>query len=334
MDRRRFLTTSAAALGAGLTLPALGQAEGKSRVVVVRNMAMVGVTEDAALRRMLMDMVHEAVCLLSGAASREAAWRTYLKPEDIVGVKLSCLAPPMVPHPAMADAVAEGAALVGIPANHVIAFDKEDRDLERSGFTINKGGSDVQCYGTVGPPGSGNPGYEDRQSFRRDTAYHLSRVVSRQCTAIVNVPVFKDHSYAGMTGALKNHFGCIDNPNEFHKKNNCCPAIVDVGHDQHIRGKQRLILCDARAVQYEGGPSFQPQHLQAYYAIIAAVDPVAMDTMAMQLLDVCRQSRGLPKLQDRENKPIHIAEGARQGLGTNDISRIEVVAKELAEKTG
>jgi len=330
MNRRHFLRTSAA-LGAGaLSLPVLAQEPVKSRVVVVRNKAMAGETDAAAIRRMLMDMVHEAVCMLAGTgASREAAWRQYLKPEDIVGVKLSCLAPPMVPHPAVVDGIAEGASLCGIPANRVVAFDKEDRDLERSGFTINKGGKDIQCYGTVGPPGSTNPGYEDRQTFRRDTAYHLSRVVSRQVTAIVNVPVIKDHAYAGMTCALKNHFGSIDNPNEFHKKNSCCPAIVDVAHDQYIRTKQRLVVCDARAVLYEGGPSFQPQHLQPYYAIISAVDPVAIDTVAVELLDTCRTQRGLPKLNERENKPLHIAEGARQGLGTDQLSQIEVLSKEL-----
>ena len=339
MDRRDFLRTSISAgviVGAGSTVqPAFAQQAEKSRVVVVRNLAMASETDERAINAMLAAMVHESVRLLAGGKrSREEAWRQYLKPEDIVGVKLNCIAPPMVPHPAIVEAIAEGASFCAVPRNNVIVFDKEDRDLQKSGYTINHGGTDVQCYGTVGPPGAGNPGYEERQTYRRDTAYHLSRIVSRQCTAIVNVPVIKDHAYAGVTCALKNHFGCIDNPNEFHKRNNCCPAVIDVGKDQYISGKQRLIICDARAVQYEGGPSFKPEYLQPYYAVLAATDPVAMDATAIRLVDMCRTKYEMGLLESRPNKPVHVAEGARQGLGTDDQSRIEVVVKELGEKAG
>jgi len=246
-----------------------------------------------------------------------------------VGIKVNAIAPGIVPHPAIADAIAEGGALLGMKGSQFIVFDKEDRDLEKSGYTINKGGSDIQCYGTVGPVGAGNPGYEERQTIRGDTNYKLSRIVSRQCTAIVNVPVVKDHCWAGLTCALKNHFGCIDNPNQFHKVNHCCPAIVDVGRDASIRSKQRLILADARFIQYEGGPSFKPQYLQAYHAILAGTDPVAVDTLVMQLIDMCRSKSKLPALLSRPNGPIHVAEAARQKMGTNDTARIELVVKEL-----
>jgi uncharacterized protein (DUF362 family) len=143
------------------------------------------------------------------------------------------------------------------------------------------------------------------------------------------VPVIKDHSFAGVSCALKNHFGCIDNPNQFHYENCCNPAIIDVNHDQSIKGKQRIIICDARQFQYEGGPSFKAQFIQPYYAIMAATDAVAMDAIAMQLISMARDQRGLEKLDDRKNKPLHVAEGAKQKLGTNDLNQIEVVAKEV-----
>jgi uncharacterized protein (DUF362 family) len=333
MNRRHFFraaaTASAAALAGGGTVPALGQDDERSRVVIARNLAMAQVTDEAAFSQMLIEMVHESVrALVGGDVTREAAWRTFLKPQDVVGVKLNCIAPPMVPHPAMVEAVAQGAEMCGIPRNKVIAFDKEDRDLEASGYTLNFGGREVQVYGTVGQSG-GNPGYEERQTFRRDTAYKLSRIVSRQITAIVNVPVIKDHCWAGITCALKNHFGCIDNPNAFHKLNACCPAVIDVGHDQNIKGKQRLVICDARAIQYEGGPSFKAEYLQPYYAVLAATDPVALDATAIELINMCRAANGLEDLNSRERKPVHVAEGARQKLGTNDASLIDYVVRDL-----
>ncbi len=334
MDRREFLRASASAAAlagaGGLTARTLAQEPAKSRVVVVRNPVLATETDEKAISRILAEMVHEGVrALVGGTVTREQAWQRFLQPKDIVGVKVSCLAPPMVPHPAVAEAVAEGAGFCGIPRNKVIVFDKDDRDLERSGYTINHGGTDLQCYGTVGHVGTACAGYEERQSFRRDTAYHLSRIVSRQCTAIVNVPVIKDHAYAGVTCALKNHFGCIDNPNQFHKINYCCPAVIDVNKDTNIATKQRLVVCDARVVLYDGGPSFRPDRLQPYYAILTAIDPVALDTIAVQLIDMCRAKHGLGTLAERPNKPLHVAEGARQGLGTNDLTRIEVVVRDL-----
>ncbi|NSW56146.1 MAG: DUF362 domain-containing protein [Armatimonadetes bacterium] len=333
MDRRHFLrATASATLIAGassLPLRVWGQT-GNSRVVVVRNVDMATTTEDPAIKRMLAEMVHEGVrALVGGDVTREEAWRKFLKPGDVVGVKINGIAPPMTTHPAFADAIAEGASFCGITAGNVIVFDKEDRDLAMSGFTINRGGNDIQCYGTVGPPGSGFIGYEDRQTFRRDTAYHLSRIVSRQCTALINVPVIKDHSYAGLTCALKNHFGCIDNPNQFHKISSCSPAIVDVNRDPNILNKQRLIICDARAVQYNGGPSFKPQFLQPYYALLVSTDPVALDTIAMEIIEMCRRKNGMESLMMQKNPPRHIAEAAQNDLGTNDRARIDLVVREL-----
>ena len=337
IGRRGFLTASLAAVVAGgvsLAVPSWAQQEPKSRVAVVRHLGLATNPDEQTAAQMIREMVHTAILALSGCAGRAEAWSRYLQPADIVGIKVNAIAPGIVPHPSIADAIAEGGALLGMKARQFIVFDKEDRDLERSGYTINKGGNDIQCYGTVGPVGAGNPGYEERQTIRGDTNYKLSRIVTRQCTALINVPVLKDHCWAGLTCALKNHFGCIDNPNQFHKVNHCCPAIVDVNRDANIRSKQRLILADARFLQYEGGPSFKPQYLQPYHAILASTDPVAIDTLAMQLIDACRSRLELPPLLSRPNGPIHVAEAARQKLGTNDPGRIELVVRELgAAKT-
>lgn len=332
LGRRNFLAASLSALIAGgvsLAGPVWSQEEPKSRVVLVRDLELARDPDEPTVGRKVREMVHAAVLALSGCATRADAWSRYLQPKDIVGIKVNAIAPGIVPHPSIADAIAEGGALLGMKGSQFIVFDKEDRDLEKSGYTINKGGNDLQCYGTVGPLGAGNPGYEERQTIRGDTNYKLSRIVTRQCTAVVNVPVIKDHCWAGLTCALKNHFGCIDNPNQFHKVNHCCPAIVDVNRDANIRSKQRLILADARFIQYEGGPSFKPQYLQPYYAILASTDPVAVDTLAMQLIDACRSRAKLPALLARPNGPLHVAEAARQKLGTNDPTRIELVVKEL-----
>jgi uncharacterized protein (DUF362 family) len=45
---------------------------------------------------------------------------------------------------------------------------------------------------------------------------HLSKILTRMCTYLVNVPVLKDHGKVGITLSLKNHYGTIDNPMDCH----------------------------------------------------------------------------------------------------------------------
>jgi hypothetical protein len=44
---------------------------------------------------------------------------------------------------------------------------------------------------------------------------------------------------------------------------------------------------------------------------------------------MCRAANGLENLDARERKPVHVAEGARQKLGTNDPALIDYVVREL-----
>jgi hypothetical protein len=199
---------------------------------------------------------------------------------------------------------------------------------------INCGGEGVQFYGTVGE--GANPGYEERFTTRGATTFRLSKIVTRKATAIINVPVIKHHGYAGMTCALKNHFGCIHNPEDFHNPQNrpgivdCKTAVADVNTAIAIQSKQRLIICDAQRIQYDNGPAFSPTDLMQYNAVLAARDPVALDTHVWTLIDGCRQAKGLPPLAQTDRPPVYIQNAANAGLGTNNPSALQLISYDLA----
>jgi uncharacterized protein (DUF362 family) len=82
-------------------------------------------------------------------------------------------------------------------------------------------------------------------------------VLTTQVDGVLNLPILKQHMLAGMTGALKNNFGCIHNPNKMHL-DNCDPYIAEVNAVPAIRDKQRLVIMDALRPVVDNGPAYQP----------------------------------------------------------------------------
>jgi hypothetical protein len=276
-------------------------------------------------------IVHGAVCDLVGERDPKKAWGKLFRPSDVVAIKISCLAPGLSPSPALIDAVVAGVTSVGVPAANIIVYDKEDRDLIAAGFETRTTGDKYRCYGTIGP--AGGPGYEDVFETLHDTTVRLTKIATEQATAIINVPVVKDHIFAGITGALKNHFGTINNPEDFHLLDGCNPAVADVCTSRTIRSKERLCLCDALRVLYDGGPALKADAVVDYWGVLASHDPVAMDQELWYLIDTVREQNDLPTLAkcDPPRPPKHIATAAGYRLGTNDPNAIELRQYDLAQ---
>jgi uncharacterized Fe-S center protein len=152
----------------------------------------------------------------------------------------------------------------------------------------------------------------------------FSSLVSTRCTALVSVPVLKDHDLSGVSGSMKNFFGAIHNPNRYHD-NNCDPYIADVNRHPYIKDKLRLILCDALLAQCQGGPSFVPKWAWNYSGILASRDPVALDSIARTIIEDRRKEGGLPPLDDVGRTPSYIETAAEKGLGEADPGAIDLV---------
>jgi uncharacterized protein (DUF362 family) len=329
-SRRDFLRqclTGAVALGAGsgLLAPAEQAAPlAKSRVVVARDPLLrgAGSTVDSRRIQALLDRAMQS--LFDRGASSDAplaAWRKLVRPGDRVGLKVNSLGGRAIStNLALVDAICECLQQAGVKAPDIVVWDRDSAEMEHAGFHIAIGGNRVQCYGT------------DRVDYEEDLAMYgsvgsrLSKVLTRNSSILINVPVLKDHDGAGVTIALKNMYGVIHNPNKYHP-NGCDPYIADLNMLPEIRSRMRLTICDATTAMYEGGPAFKPEHSWKCNALLVSEDPVALDATGWQIIERKRAQMGLKTLEADQRAPRYIATAAdrEHRLGNCDPSRIAAV---------
>ncbi|MBM4055678.1 MAG: DUF362 domain-containing protein [Planctomycetes bacterium] len=267
-------------------------------------------------------ILNKSVMQLTGVSSKENAWQKLFNPSDIVGIKLNCLSGRiMSPRVAIADSILQGLKLAGVKEENIIVFERYNRELEAAGFRVRRATQGVQCFGTDELP---QGGYDSEPQTAGSVGTCFSKIVSQMCTAIINVPVLKDHDLAGISVAMKNFFGVIHNPNKYHS-NNCNPYIAELSSHPYIANKVRLIVCDAILAQYNGGPSYKPQWTWNYNGIIVGRDPVAFDRICHTIIEEQRKKMKLPSLQQAGREPKYISTAAMIGLGTDDISTINIV---------
>ncbi len=269
---------------------------------------------------LLGEMLDAAVTALAQQPKPVAAWQTYFGPDDRVAVKVNTLGGAMSStHPQLAQLVCAGLQSAGVAESNIIVYDLLNEHLRAAGYEVKLTGPGVRCMGNDAV------GYEDEVTVVRQVGTRFCRLVTN-CTAIVNMPLLKDHDLAGVSIALKNHFGSISNPNKLHT-NHCTPYIADLNCAPVLRSKQRLIICDALRVGYEGGPTFKPQYTVPYGAIIVSNDPVAVDVIGLEIIEQLRAKHGLQSLMalDRAPRYIAMAGDSERRVGCADRDKIELV---------
>jgi uncharacterized protein (DUF362 family) len=295
---------------------------GKPRVVVVRAKKVLthGYDADAGAVRAMLE-----AGLLALAATKDAvsALSRYVRSGDRVGLKVNGLAGRnAATHVELVDALSVLLAKAGVEGRRQVAFDRFTRDLTASGFT------DRSRSGGYRVVGNDDAGHEDDLVQMPSSASRLSRVLTSQVDGVLNLPVLKQHMLAGMTGALKNNFGCIHNPNKMHI-DNCDPYVAEVNAVPAIRDKQRLVIMDAFRPVVDNGPSYQPGMGEIANALLFATDLVAIDAVGLAMLEGLRAKRDLPPLAKVGLAPTYLATAARMGLGVSDRARIDVVEIEV-----
>ena len=295
-----------------------GRPDLRGKVAIARRDGLVSATTDD-LRMRGIEMLDRSVCQLTGLRSARDAWRALFDPQDRVGIKTNVIAGPRLsPRRGLVEAVVGGLRKAGVPDDNIIIFDRFERELEACGFAINQRGG-VRCFGTDSLPGSG---YDEKLEVLPHMGSCFSRILTRFCTALVNVCILKDHDLAGVSVAMKNFYGVIHNPNKYHL-NNCDPYIAELATHAHIRGKLRLNVCDAIRPQYDGGPSYKPRTVWDYNTVFVAGDMAALDRLGADIIEAQRRAKGLPSLEEDGRAPKYIDTAAKLGVGVGDSARIQ-----------
>jgi uncharacterized protein (DUF362 family) len=266
-------------------------------------------------------LLDRTVAAAFGVSEAKEAWRRLFSRGERVGIKVNCLSGKhMSTNLALVWAIIERLQEAGISGGDIVVWDRLNADLEKAGYPVRTRGQ--------GPRFCGNDyaGYYERLYAVGEIGSLVSNVVMRECDALVNVPVLKDHGITGVTLALKNYFGAIHNPNKYHAR---CgdPYIADANLIPPLREKTRLIICDGLEAQCDGGPPYMPQWAWKYSALLVATDPVALDVVGWRIIEQRRKEVGLPTLREAGREPTYIltAADATHQLGVADPAKIEVV---------
>lgn len=345
LTRREFIKrTSASALGISLLggLPESIKASllksnviSKSKVVLVRNPNVI--TQNGEVNHtILKEMLNKALTNFSGV-SPAAYWQKLFSPNDTIGLKVNTLGLSNISRSsltkhfdAVTSAIIESCKEAGFNEENFIIWDRSNEELISAGYTIQKEKGKTRVLGVLeSRRGGDNSIFHEKEYLLGNKTTRITKILTDQCTGIINIPLIKDHGSSGFTGALKNHYGTINNAREFHSNNCTNPGIPEVNMIDVIRNKQRLIISDALLSVFNGGPRWERRFTWAYGGILVGTDPVAIDTVMFNILNEKRVSEGLSAISDNIARHIHLSKEI--GLGTNDINEIDFVEINLGQ---
>lgn len=314
MERREFIALTGAC-AAGLAVAGMGSRlyadeppliQKKAKVVDYRNPAWKNKKgPDAAVIR---SMIEEGLKAFTGKSTAAAAWKEFVSPTEIVGIKFNNLSGNHTKANQMIlDAIVAGLLAAGVKRGNIIPVEAVDAKFE------------AEREADMGRETEVDYGHGKTQ---------LTNYLVKQVDALINVPNIKDHSLAGVTGALKNFShssSLMTNPGAGH--GNCCdPFIAEINALKPIIEKRRLTITNGLIGVFNGGPdTSNPQFHFPHDGFLIGTDPVALDTYQLGIVEAARKEKGLASLHAGSNRPIHLKTAAEMGLGTHNLDEVDIV---------
>jgi hypothetical protein len=265
-----------------------------------------------ALRQMLDASITE----LTGLQDAREAWASLFAPDERIAIKVNTFRNSLIwTHVPLVEAVTDSLQEAGIPAEQIVLFDYYTSELQEAGYTVNKDGPGVRCYGTDADYSAG--------WTVRGARVELSDVLLG-CSALINMPVLKSHMISGITFALKNHYGTCSNPGGLHGQ--IGRSMAELNALPPIKDRTRLIIGDALAacLRYSGSWPYWRADWTGD-SILMSFDPVAHDTVGYQLLSAKMAENGIDTRMAESQAMPCLEGGAELGLGTNDAAQIDLV---------
>jgi uncharacterized protein (DUF362 family) len=321
------------------------------RVIEVRDPSAIA--RNRVSQPIVRQMLKHAMEELTQEKSAQAAWAKFIQPNDIVGIKINPSgAPACCSSPEILREIIISVQTVGVPARNIVVYDRYSYEM------------DIGSYHALLPPGVRIVGIQDAfvdasgydpniycaANFfgEWETRSYMASIVGEVVTKIINVPTMKDHSAAGVTGALKNlAYGTFNNVARTHRApySFTNPLIGMMCTVEPLRSKAVLHIMDGMRQVWHGGPLTQVQDfIDQTGMLLVATDPVALDTIELEAIEKKRRERGAPSLwqhdpnsitEDNDDffhdaaknlffrQPGHIAAAGELGLGIADLKQID-----------
>ena len=300
-------------------------------------------------------MIRRGMMELTGAPDHLAAWRMFVQPGEVIGIKLNPVGKPnVISSPEMVQTIIAHLEAAGIKRKDIVAYDRYKSEFHEAGFDkwLPEGvriASATTEYDETQQKMDGYdpdhwmemqltlPGYDF--SNERARRSYAAQFITKTVDKMINLPLLKHHQSAGVTFALKNmSHGLVNNVNRSHSSAvlNACGAFIPASVSiPAIRNKCVLHIMDGVKGLAHGGPGggnnrlpFVWEHKTMYFAS----DPVAMDQVGLQVIDAKRKLLGMEKVADAKPDPLsrfvrmqpeHIDIAGGLGLGEHDLKKID-----------
>ena len=146
----------------------------------------------------------------------------------------------------------------------------------------------------------------------------FSEIVTKKITKLINIAVLKHNEDSGVTWTAKNiALGVTTNKIRFHI-DYCTKSIPEILNKPCIKDKMVLHIGEAAKISTVSVVGAQ---LAFDNRLFFSKDPVAMDRVGLDILEKKRLEQGLEPIKDIST---HIAACAKKGLGTCDLSKIDL----------
>jgi uncharacterized protein (DUF362 family) len=289
---------------------------------------------------------------LTGEKNMAKAWGRFVGPQDIVGIKVNPIGEKILStKPEVVDAVIAGLLAAGVRKENIVIWDRRHFELLDAGFTPERFPG-IRIMGTEmkGPNGGF---YDDKGELwakdnidRESLPYvaeveekydkelmgymlnegkssYFSRIVTTTVTKIVNVPILKNAG-ATTTCCLKNlSYGSISNTSRLHKL--WMKSVVEPVAFPVLRDKVVLNVVDGLQACYDGGPGANPKFIYDANVLLFGTDPVAIDSVAHDMIIKERIARGTQQVDDPRRRSAAFLDLAEKlGLGVAARDKIAI----------
>ena len=321
------------------------------RVVEIRNPNAI--VRNRVSQNIVSRMIEQAMKELTGEKSARDSWAKFVQPKDVVGIKINPSgAPACCSSPEIVREIISAVQSVGVPARNIAVYDRYSYEIDIGSYQVllPPGVRIVGIQEAFAAGGAYEPTiYCDANFFGEwETRSYMASIVAHELTKIINVPTMKDHSASGVTGALKNlAYGTFNNVARTHRAPHSFtnPVIGLMCTVEPLRSKSVLHIMDGMRQVWHGGPLTQVQDfIDQTGILLAATDPVAMDTIELEAIEKKRQEKGAPSLWLHDansitadgsefyhnasknlffRQPGHIEAAGKLGLGVADRKQID-----------
>jgi hypothetical protein len=306
-----------------LTATAFGQ----SRVVVVFDTnSVVGTTIDTTVVKIMMNAGIKA---LTDSNTVGGAWKSCfpgLTASQNIALKINCINTSLPTHPQVATAILRGLTQMLVGATtfrpwRLIAYDDQgDGNIQSSGFTLNPNTSNVLDTLRMRCRSSSRWGYQAKTYNIMGSSERFSCAFTDSSAFLINHCVLKDHSVgnAEFTITMKNHFGSVNSAGGMNHSDGRqqIPQLNRYIRDS-LNRRERVYVLDALFASYSNGPGGSPQATPRI--IVLSKDPVACDSMGVEMINNLRVAHGLGRKNSR-----YLAYAESIGLGTRRYSLIRI----------